>query len=331
MAPARISGGQITRTTQARAEDGQQGGEAAQRPADGPRPSDALHHRRGGYRTPRGGSGWAPPVAGQHLGDDLLDAGDGVGAGAVLAEALDERDGLDPSGDAVEAPRRRRPRPARRRRPPAPTTPPTTLPSKLCASRKPSPVTTRSAPSMRSSRSSSSATRSKPGTRRAPAAARPPASPPAAPAPSEGGDVDAVLGEVHLGQPLEPTAEQLHLGRGRPLLRSEDLGRVDEAGPDVAGHDELDALQAAQRVERPEGGQPAVGGGRPADADDDPPRTGLERRCDQLAGAGGGGGHRVVALGAPGHEEAGRLAPSRSPRSGRPSRHRASTGRRAGR
>ena len=63
-------------------------------------------------------------------------------------------------------------------------TPPTTLPSNDSASTKPSPVTTRSARSIRSNSSISSATTSKPESRRAPTAASPPASPPAAPAPS---------------------------------------------------------------------------------------------------------------------------------------------------
>ena len=79
-------------------------------------------------------------------------------------------------------------------------------------------------------------------------------------------DVDAVLGPVHLGQALEAAAEQLHLGRRGALLGREHLGGVDEPGADVAGHQQLDALEPAERVEGPEGGQAAVGGGRAADA-----------------------------------------------------------------
>ena len=129
---------------------------------------------------------------------------------------------------------------------------------------------------MRSQRSTSSATTSKPSTSSAPTAASPPASPPAAPAPSSVADVDAVLLDVHLGQPLEPAAQQLDLRRRRALLRREHVGGVDEAGADVAGHDELDAPQPGRRVQGPQRAEPAVGRGRAADADEDPPGAGVE-------------------------------------------------------
>jgi sec-independent protein translocase protein TatC len=66
----------------------------------------------------------------------------------------------------------------------AAATPTGAFPIAVCASVRPSPVTTRSASSRRAARSSSSATRSNPATRSAPAAASPPPRPPAAPPPS---------------------------------------------------------------------------------------------------------------------------------------------------
>ena len=61
--------------------------------------------------------------------------------------------------------------------------------------------------------------------------------------------VDAVLVEVHLGEPLEATTQQLDLGRRRALLRREHRGRVEERDAAVARHDQLDALQPAERVQ----------------------------------------------------------------------------------
>ena len=63
------------------------------------------------------------------------------------------RHGLDPVAHAVEHLPGDGHAPARRAAPASAATPPTTLPSKLCSSRKPSPVMTRSAPSSRSSSS----------------------------------------------------------------------------------------------------------------------------------------------------------------------------------
>src|SRR5205807_1880234 len=97
----------------------------------------------------------------------------------------------------------------------SPTTPPTALPWKDWSSRKPSPVSTRSAPSMRSARPMASATRSKPGTRLAPTAASPPARPPAAPAPGRERTstpwpvpvVEARRGSLPSGPPTRPRPE----------------------------------------------------------------------------------------------------------------------------
>ena len=106
--------------------------------------------------------------------------------------------------------------------------------------------------------------------------------------------VDAVLVEVHLGEALEAAAQQLDLrGRGA-LLRREHRGGVEERHPAVAGDDELDALEPAERVQRPQRGQPAVGGRRAAEADDHPAGAGVERLDDELAGAGGRRRDRIV-------------------------------------
>jgi hypothetical protein len=89
--------------------------------------------------------------------------------------------------------------------------------------------------------------------------------------------------------------EQLDLGDGRPLLGTEGAGGVHEARADVARHHQLDPAQPADRLEGPQRPQPAVDGGRAPHAHDDPAAPGVQRRPDQLAGAVGRGGHRVVA------------------------------------
>ena len=101
----------------------------------------------------------------------------------------------------------------------------------------------------------------------------------------EGLHVDARLLEEHLGEALEATGEQLHLGGRRALLRTEHGGRVDEAGAHVARHHQLDPPQALGRVERLQRAEPAVGGGRAAHPDEHPAGTRLDgqrrsaRRC----------------------------------------------------
>ena len=114
-----------------------------------------------------------------------------------------------------------------------------------------------------------------------------------------------MLGRVDLRGALQPSGEQADLRRRRPLLRGEHLGGVDEAGGDVAGHEQLDAAQPLRGVDRPHRPEAAVGGGRSAEADDDLARSGVEGEVDQLAGAGGRRGHRVVALGPADEGEAG--------------------------
>ena len=86
----------------------------------------------------------------------------------------------------------------------------------------------------------------------------------------EVGDVDAVLVAVALGEPLEPGREQGDLGRRGALLRGEHGGGVDEPGAHVAGDLEVDGAQPGRAAQRLDRAEPAVGGRRPAEADDDP-------------------------------------------------------------
>ena len=104
-------------------------------------------------------------------------------------------------------------------------------------------------------------------------------------------------------EPFESTLQQRDLRRGGALLGSEHLGGVDEQGGDVAGDEQLDAAQARRGVDRPERAESAVGRRRPAETDDDAGRSTVERAIDQLADAGGGGPHRVVAVGSTGEHE----------------------------
>ena len=113
----------------------------------------------------------------------------------------------------------------------------------------------------------------------------------------EGRDVHAVLVEVDLHQPLEPAFEQLDLRGARTLLRREHPCRVDEPQPHVARDLQGDPAVAVQRRHRPQRPEPAVGGRRAADADDDAARPRLDGDRDQLPGAVGRGRDRIVALG----------------------------------
>ena len=74
-------------------------------------------------------------------------------------------------------------------------------------------------------------------------------------------------------------------------------------GGDVAGDEQLDAAQTRRGVDRPERPEAAVGRRRPAETDDDAGRSAVEGAIDQLADAGGGGRHRVVAVGSTGEDE----------------------------
>ena len=132
-----------------------------------------------------------------------------------------------------------------------------------------------------------------------PTAASPPARPPAAPAPSSAAHVDAVVGLVDLGQPLEPAPQQLDLGRPTPPS----AGRTPRRRRRSA---------CARRTHRPcrrprsrWSGYSARSAPRPPSVVAEPPTptrmrvgAGVDRRREQLAGAGRGGADRVVALGA---------------------------------
>src|SRR5690606_15276769 len=82
----------------------------------------------------------------------------------------------------------------------------------------------------------------------------------------EFGDVDAVVVAIDLDQALQAALEQPDLGRGRPFLRREVAGRVDEAGTDVTGDGEADTAKSVHRVQSPQRAQGAAGGGGSADA-----------------------------------------------------------------
>ncbi len=118
------------------------------------------------------------------------------------------------------------------------------------------------------------------------------------------GHVDAELLAVAGGELLEPRRQQGDLRRAGALLRSEHGRRVDEASAHVAGHLQLHRPQPRRAGERLDGTAPAVRRRRAAQADDDAPGALLDRPGDQLAGAGGGRGERIVALGAAGEGEA---------------------------
>ena len=98
------------------------------------------------------------------------------------------------------------------------------------------------------------------------------------------------------GRHLDEAPAELHDLRGRgALLRPEDRRRVAEARRDVAGDDELDPPQGGGRAHGLEGAEAAVGRRGAAAADHDAPRAGVAGGQEELAHAGGGGAHRVVA------------------------------------
>ena len=108
--------------------------------------------------------------------------------------------------------------------------------------------------------------------------------------------VDAVLLGVDLGDAFEPSLEQADLRRRGALLRAERRCRADEPRAHVARDEQLDAAQAVRCVDGPHRAEAAVGRRRPAEADDDLAGSGIEGEVDQLAGAGGRRGHRVVVV-----------------------------------
>ena len=111
--------------------------------------------------------------------------------------------------------------------------------------------------------------------------------------------VDAELLLVAVGEAVETGGEHRHHGRRSALLRGEQRRRVEEQGAHVTRHLQVDRPEtggAAQHLDRTES---AVGARRAAEADHDRAGTCLDRAPDQLAGAGRGGGERVVARRAP--------------------------------
>ena len=114
---------------------------------------------------------------------------------------------------------------------------------------------------------------------------------------------DAEVLLVLLGQPDQPPPQHLHLRRRGPLLGTEHLGGVGEAGPHVAGDQQFDAPVASRRPHGPERSEAAVGGGRAADRHDHASGAHLDGLADQLAGAGSGGVEGLVLLSASGQQQ----------------------------
>ena len=91
-----------------------------------------------------------------------------------------------------------------------------------------------------------------------------------APAPSSVGHVDAVLVVVHLRPGARGGARAARPGpASRPSAGRTRAAASTKRGAHVARHHELDAAQPVHRVQRAQRAEPAVGGGRSADADDD--------------------------------------------------------------
>ena len=119
-------------------------------------------------------------------------------------------------------PRRTGRRTARRRRAQAAATAAGALPARLVSSRRPSPVTHRSAPASRSASPTASSTRGAPGVSSAPSsAARPPAAPPAAPAPGSACRSMPVARRTAPARTRQAGVEALHGLRAGALLRAE--------------------------------------------------------------------------------------------------------------
>ena len=159
---------------------------------------------------------------------------------------------------------------------------PTSLPSSVCSSSLPSPVTTARAARIRASKSSASRIHGAPASSAAPCAAhRPPLRPPAAPVI---GTPRGSRGKQR-GERVQPRLQPGHRRGVGALLRAEDRGRALERRADVGEDHEPRAAQPAVLLDRLERARAAVGRRRAADADDHHLRAGVDRRADQLAGA----------------------------------------------
>ncbi len=165
------------------------------------------------------------------------------------------------------------------------------MPTRLCMSSLPSPVTTARAERIRASKPTSSSTNAAPGTSSAPNAAhRPPESPPAAP----------VMGTPRgsrvkpPGQRVQARGEALDVIGTGPLLGREHPGGVLERRAHVAEHHQPRVPEAAGALDRLDRARAPVGGGAATDPEVDDPGARLHRRGDELAGARGAGGKRVA-------------------------------------
>ena len=112
----------------------------------------------------------------------------------------------------------------------------------------------------------------------------------------EGGDVEAEVVPVAIRRAGEPGAQLLHLFGRRPLLRPEHPCRVQEAGRDVTGGDELGAPKGLGRADHRERAGTPVSRGGAAAADHDPPGPERHRPQDELPRPLGRGRQRVVVL-----------------------------------
>ena len=108
--------------------------------------------------------------------------------------------------------------------------------------------------------------------------------------------VDAILVAVALGESPQASLQQPDLGRGRPLLRGEDAGRIDEPGAHVAGDLDLDSAEPGAAAERFDRAEPAVGGRRSAETDEHGAGALVDRLGDQFARAPGRRRERVIVL-----------------------------------
>ncbi len=112
-----------------------------------------------------------------------------------------------------------------------------------------------------------------------------------------GRNVHAMVLPVDLGESLQPSGQQSHLGGRRTLLRGEDRRGFQEGRPNVTRNDEIDPLQPAERVQRPERRESAIGRRGSTEPDDDSLRSRVDGGRDQLAGPGRARRQGIVAIG----------------------------------
>ena len=341
MAPARISGGQITATLSAPSRAGRPPRPGRRRPSDTvpARRMRSVHRQRPAIRPGRG-LAWSGLTDGRRAPGSVSRL---QRPAAGLARRLPRRSTAGPSsklrpsartgrrGRTQDVGRRRPPRrdatcrprpPAGGSLPPRPTPARRRAPCRRswCSSRQPSPVTTRSAPAMAASRPAARGdhleaglqTGAQGGQAAGQAAGRPGlgsarTSTPSAP--------------VDLGQAFEPAGEEGHLGRRGALLGAEGAA----ASRNGCSRRRPPHLDAPQRpAEGVDGAEPAVGRRRPADGHDDPPGAAAGGGRDQFAGAPAGGAEGSLA-GPTSVEPAGPGASTTAVPSGR-TPHSASTG-----